>query len=267
MLRKRLIFTLLYNQGNFVLSRNFRLQTVGNLDWLLKNYHFLEISKSIDELILLDISRSNRDKKKFLEAIRVVSAGIFVPISAGGDVVTPEDVNALLQAGCDKVVVNSILFDNPEILSDLAAKFGEQCLIASLDLKRNQFGNYEVWSKQASKLVELSAKNWLNKSSEMPFGELYLNSIDKDGTGQGYELEMLNHLPPNFVKPIILAGGAGNSVHLKEGLSNSKVSAVATANLMNFIGDGLERARTELILGGTPLPTWNISGSIFPSGI
>ena len=257
MLRKRIIFTLLYNDGNFSLSRNFRLQNVGDIEWLLKNYDFKKVSNSIDELIILDVSRVKTPKKTFLKAIERISSGIFVPISGGGGIANTEDVSLLLNSGCDKVVINSLIFELPEMLKEISVKFGEQSIIASLDLKKNRSGHFEIWANAGARLVKENAKIWFESISTLPVGEIYVNSIDQDGTGQGFDLDILNLLPSNAGKPIILAGGAGNARHLKDGLINPKVDAVATANLLNFIGDGLYRARLELMLNGISLPQWD----------
>ena len=107
------------------------------------------------------------------------------------------------------------------------------------------------------KLIEKKLKDWIKYISTFPIGEIYLNSMDNDGTGHGYEFNILNYLPLNLNLPIIMAGGAGNYKHLSEGLKNQKISAVATANLFNFVGDGLINARSKLISLGHDLAIWN----------
>lgn len=106
--------------------------------------------------------------------------------------------------------------------------------------------------------MEGSAAYWIEQVTNNAVGEIYLNSIDRDGTGQGYDIHLLDHLPREMPKPVILAGGAGNSTHLAEGLADPRVDAVATAHLFNFVGDGLKRARQLLIADGIDLPIWDI---------
>ncbi len=258
MLKKRLIFTLLYNQGQFMLSRNFRLQKVGNLKWLQTNYNFSHISFSIDELIVLDVTRGERNTEAFCEALEALTEGCFVPIAAGGGVRTIEHARTLLRSGADKVVVNSALYQNKGFIAELASEFGRQCVVASMDIKRSADGGYQVMTECGNSPLDGTAADWIERVTNDAVGEIYLNSIDRDGTGQGYDMQLLNLLPPDMPKPVILAGGVGNSTHLAEGLADRRVDAVATAHLFNFVGDGLTKARRSLIEGGIELPIWDI---------
>jgi cyclase len=259
MLKKRLIFTLLYNNGKFMLSRNFRLQNVGSLEWLQTNYNFSHISYSIDELIVLDVTRDKRNSQEFCSALKLLTEGCFVPIAAGGGVNSIEVARNLLRSGADKVVVNSALYENNDFLRELAGEFGQQCVIASFDIKATLDNDYQVWSESGTKCQVESAATWVYRISQNDFvGEIYLNSMDRDGTGHGYDFEMLNLLPLSMKKPVILAGGVGNAGHLALGLADPRVDAVATAHLFNFVGDGLQQARQTLISSGVKLPFWDI---------
>lgn len=258
MLKKRLIFTLLYNQGQFMLSRNFRLQKVGDLKWLQTNYNFSHISFAIDELIVLDVTRGERDAEAFCETLKVLAEGCFVPIAAGGGVRTVEHARALLRSGADKIVLNTPLYENKVFINELASEFGQQCVVASMDIKRESDGSYQAWVESGSRCLEGSAAHWIEQVTNNAVGEIYLNAIDRDGTGQGYDLQLLDQLPPDMPKPVILAGGVGKATHLAEGLADPRVDAVATAHLFNFVGDGLKQARQSLIAGGVVLPVWDI---------
>jgi cyclase len=258
MLKKRLIFTLLYNNGHFMLSRNFRLQKVGSLHWLQANYNFSHISFSIDELIVLDVTRGEKNAANFCAALKHLTEGCFVPIAAGGGVHTVENAWNLLRSGADKVVVNSALYEDSGFISDLASEFGQQCVVASMDIKSSPDGKYQAWSECGSQCQPGAAANWIEQVTQDGIGELYLNSMDRDGTGQGYDLRLLDLLPVNMPKPVILAGGVGNAMHLAAGLTDPRVDAVATAHLFNFVGDGLKQARQALISGGVVLPLWDI---------
>lgn len=256
MLKKRIIFTLLYNEGIFTLSRNFRLQKVGDISWLQNNYLFSKITFSIDELIILDISRSARNNSLFHDSFGMIAKDCFIPIAVGGGVKSIDHGKHLLRSGADKIVVNSLVATNPDIIYKIASVFGRQCIIASVDVKLLD-NNYMVFIENGSKMVEKTLSKYLQLIIDLPIGELYLNSIDRDGTGQGLLMKILDYLPENWNIPVILAGGAGNSSHLAEGLSDKRVNAVATAHLFNFIGDGLQRAREELLFKGIDLVQWD----------
>jgi len=256
MLKKRIIFTLLYDSGWFMLSRNFRLQRVGNLEWLQRNYNFSHIAFFIDELIVLDVTRGVRDTLAFCETLKSLAAGCFVPITAGGGVRTIDHARQLLRSGADKIAVNTPLFERPEFVRELVAEFGQQCIVGSVDLKRNREGGYQIFIESGSQSLgdePASALSWLTQEW---VGEVYLNSIDQDGTGQGYDLAMLNQLPSRCSVPVILAGGVGNGTHLAKGFADPRVDAVATAHLFNFVGNGLECARESLVKQGASLAVW-----------
>jgi cyclase len=254
--RKRLIFTLLHDSGNFMLSRNFRLQRVGNATWLEKNYNFAEIAFAIDELIVLDVTRGPRDFSAFCACLERVTRGCFAPIAAGGGIRTVEQARELLRSGADKIVVNSALHQDEDLIRRLAEDFGRQCVVASADLKRDASGEFRFWIENGAKAIEGVARDGLARLERLPIGELYLNSMDHDGTGRGYDLAMLDLLPPELPVPVILAGGAGNHLHIAEGLGLPQVDAVATAHLLNFVGNGLENARRRLAEMSFDLATW-----------
>ena len=181
-----------------------------------------------------------------------------MPIAAGGAVRNLDQARALLRSGADKIVINTALFIWPDLVVDLAREFGRQCIVASVDLKKNADSSHSIWVGNAALNNGLSTAENLARVAELPIGELYLNSVDRDGTGQGFELDLLTVVPPEMRSvPIILAGGAGNYRHLLEGISLPEVDAVATAHLHNFIGDGLERAREELLKANVNLAQWS----------
>lgn len=241
-----------------MLSRNFRLQKVGDIRWLSTNYNFSKTSYFIDELVVLDVTRGERNRDNFCSAIKELAKDCFVPISAGGGVCDVEAARNLLRSGADKVVVNSALFEDDDLIKSLASEFGQQCLVASIDIKRGLNDEYRVWTRSGSTCLNGNASEWMKHILESDIGELYLNSIDQDGTGQGLDMNLLNLLPGNISKPVILAGGIGNASHFALGFSDCRVDALATANLFNFVGDGLKMARQSLVNGGVRLPLWNM---------
>lgn len=258
MLKKRLIFTLLYSSGHFMLSRNFRLQKVGDFNWLQRNYDFSHIAYSIDELVVLNVDRDGAYQKEFRDVLKMLAKGCFAPIAAGGGVRTIEDARALLRSGADKIVLNTPLYESPELIRALAAEFGQQCIVGSVDVKRSERGGYAVFSGCGAIELEGTLQEWIDRISAEAVGEIYLNSIDRDGTGQGYDFGILDFLSREIPIPIIFAGGVGNASHLAAGLADARVDAVATANLFNFVGDGLKQARRALIDGGVNLPLWDV---------
>ena len=257
MAKKRLIFTLLYNDGSFMLSRNFRLQRAGNIEWLKNNYEFKKIAFTIDELIILDVSRCKRNINKFCDHIKLIGQECFIPSSAGGGITTHEHAKVLLNSGADKLVINTILFNTPSFVKELVSIYGSQCIIASVDVKR-QGDIFNIYIDNGSEKIELEFTECIQHIINIGIGEIYLNSMDKDGTGFGYMFDLLDQLN-NIVKvPIIIAGGAGNWHHLLEGLQHDLVDAVATANLFNFIGQGFPNARKQLLNKGINLAKWEL---------
>jgi cyclase len=255
MLRKRIIFSLIYADGYFNQSRNFRLQKVGDLNWLENNYGFAKIAYSLDELIIIDATKYNKNIQKFSDILSNIVENVFIPICAGGGIRSMQDADLLFKNGADKILVNSILIENTILVKELVQKYGSQSIVASIDYK-NIEGNNVVFINDGNKQTNFILKEYITYIGTLNIGEIYLNSIDKDGTGFGYDFDTIKEIAENITLPLIIAGGAGNEKHLLEGLSLEGVSAVATANLFNFIGDGLPNARNRIIKSGENLANW-----------
>ena len=255
MLRKRIIFSLIYSDGYFNQSRNFRLQRVGNEFWLENNYKFSTIAHSIDELILINASKSFKDIQSFSETIIKIVENVFIPICAGGGIRNISDAALLFKSGADKILLNSSLFENPSLVLELVKIYGSQSIVASIDYKI-QDDDLFVYINDGKTKISLDLISYIENVQALGVGEIYLNSIDKDGTGFGYDLNTINKISSKIEIPLIIAGGAGNEAHLKNGLKINGVNAVATANLFNFIGDGLPNARKSLIDAGENLSNW-----------
>lgn len=254
MLKKRLIFSLLFEKKNFHLSRNFRLQEVGNLEWLKKYYNFGLIKKSVDEIILLNVSREKDEIESFVKVIKEFIKDYYIPLSVGGKINSVDIAEKYISAGADKLVINTNLF-NFSLIEKLSKKFGKQSLIGSLDYKITN-DNIEIFQLNGTRKINKSFKKILKEISKLPIGELKLNSINQDGTGQGFNFKILEYLPKNFNKPIIFSGGAGNYRHLIEAFNKKQIDGVATANIINFVGDGLQEARKKIIKNGIKLAKW-----------
>jgi cyclase len=256
MLRNRIIFTLIYDNGNFMQSRNFRLQKVGDLQWLEKNYKFQDITFSLDELVILDATRNQKDIYKFSETLKSIRKDVFIPIAAGGGIKNLSDAEILFQNGADKLVLNTSFIENPELIKKLIVRYGSQSIVACIDYK-NHGNACLVYIKDGSLNTKVTIEELVNKLNKMKIGEIYLNSIDRDGTGFGYDLETVDKIRNLTTIPIIIAGGAGNGSHLIDGL-NCEISAVATANLFNFVGNALPNARKKIIENKYNIANWGI---------
>ena len=137
MLRKRVIFTLIYNEGFFMQSRNFRLQKVGDINWLQKFYKFSQIAFSLDELIILNTNRDEKNMESFSKIVSSLVENTFIPIAVGGGIRSVEDAQLLFQSGADKIVLNTKLYESPELILQLVERYGSQSIVASIDYKKN----------------------------------------------------------------------------------------------------------------------------------
>ncbi len=255
MLRKRLIFTLIYADDFFNLSRNFRLQKVGNIEWLNNNYNFKEIAFSIDEIIILDASKK-KDIYKFSNMVSKLVKNVFIPISAGGGIKSIDQADILFNNGADKLVLNSSINNNPVLIKNLVTKFGSQSIIANIDYKLSDNNEVQIFIEDGNLKLEVDLIEYVDYAQSLGVGEIYLNSISRDGSGFGYDLETVEKLSSIIKVPLIIAGGAGNKEHLMMGLKKDFVDAVATANLFNFIGNALPFARRELLINSLNLANW-----------
>jgi cyclase len=158
-------------------------------------------------------------------------------------------------SGADKIIINTALSENPELVKELVRVYGSQCVVASVDY-RYEAGSYVIYSRNGQRRVKLDLSSYIYSLMDLQVGEIYLNSIDRDGTGQGYCMEALGQLPESCHLPVIIAGGAGNQNHLLLGLQHPKVDASATANLFNFVGNGLPNARRHLLSHSANLAQW-----------
>jgi cyclase len=255
MLRDRLIFSLIYNAGAFMQSRNFRLQKVGDINWLERNYKFQKISFSLDELIVVDATKENKDIKKFSETVKRLVNDVFIPVAAGGGIRKLEDAELLFNNGADKVILNSALYEIPELAKSIIEKYGAQSLVASVDYKLVD-DIPVVYIKDGTLPISLKLCEYLSYLQELGVGEILLNSIQQDGTGFGYDISTIKKYGQTISTPLLIMGGAGNELHLLDGLKQDGVSAVVTANLFNFIGNGLPNARKYMLENNANLARW-----------
>jgi cyclase len=251
MLKKRLIFTLLYKDGDFCLSRNFRLQRVGNISWLLDSYNFKSLAGVIDELVILDLSDIDNEKSKFFLDISRVIEEFFIPVSIGGNIHNLEDAKLMFSNGADKIVLNTLFHTNQRACVAIAEKYGSQAVVGSVDFAKvyNSETSGSSYQTYFAKKREpgLGLKEHLERIQRFGCGEILLRSIDRDGTSNGLDIGSLQQVPDSISIPLILSGGIGKPIHMLEGLKENSVDAIATANLLNFVGDGFHNAKKFLI--------------------
>jgi len=258
MLKKRLIFTLLVQAGIIQLSRNFSLQTVGDLEFLHKYYNFNSIAYSVDELVLLNVERGAKNPQDFTDFIISLSKKCFMPIAAGGGIGCLDDAYRILDAGADKLVVNTALFENQDLVISLVKIFGSQCIVASIDYKYIDLKD-EVFTANGVKPTGLTVKDAIKNAEKLGVGEIYLTSIDRDGTGQGYDLPMLSKAVNLCQVPIIASGGVGDFEHFVAGMQIEGMTGASTANIFNFIGEGLTEARNYILNSSIHLAEWDFN--------
>lgn len=249
MVKQRIIFSLFFSEGYYYLSRNFTLQKVGELSWLIDKFKFHQISEYIDELVIYDVSR-NREKGfnlNLLQDVAHLQSFVFLPITVGGGISSTTEIEKCFREGVDKIIFSSQMFDKPELVKETIDKYGSQAVICQIDYKlinSNRFSFIYNGQKQ-----HLSLKNHFEEILNFDVGEIILNSIDRDGTGFGFDIEVLKFLDLGN-KTLIISGGAGKPDHFCEALNYSEVNAAATGDLFNFLGNGFLRVRQELIKKG-----------------
>ncbi|MES2755184.1 MAG: HisA/HisF-related TIM barrel protein [Pseudomonadota bacterium] len=257
MARKRVIFSLLYSHGSFMLSRNFRLQRAGSVTWLLRNYNFGSVATCIDELLILDVGRGETDSDAFLSDVRQVIDACFIPVALGGRIDSFDAAKRLIASGADKIVVNSVFDTDPDVVARIADSFGSQAVIGGIDVRRGAEGGYQVFTEQGGTPLTVAPAVRVDAMLAAGAGEILVQSIDNDGTGQGFDHATVAALGVSLNAPVIICGGCGKSDHMRSALLRPDIDAVATANLFNFIGDGLQTARGELLRDGLDLARWD----------
>jgi imidazole glycerol-phosphate synthase subunit HisF len=253
MLKKRMILCLLMrNDGVFCNSRNFTLQPVGELNWIRRYLDFM----AIDELVLLNVDRNRKSVLLFAEQMIELARLCFVPISAGGGVASLADIETLLNSGADKVVINTHTLLAPDFVTDAAREFGSQCIVISIDCKR--IGNaIRVMALNGTRDTGREVLEWTQEVERRGAGEIFLTSIDRDGTGIGYDIELLRSVVGAVSIPVIASGGVGEFQHLMDGINLGGASAVSAANIFHYIGNGLVKAKQYMLNEGCAVPMWN----------
>jgi len=208
-------------------------------------------AEGADELVFLDISASPDARRTTLDMVSRVAESIFIPFTVGGGIRSVADAGAALRAGADKVSVNTAAVRSPELVSSLAESFGSQCVVAAVDVRRAN-GRYAVVVNGGREETPLEALEWLRRLEQLGAGEILLTSMDRDGTGAGYDLELLRAASGVTTLPIVASGGAGELTHLAEALE-AGAHGVLAATIFHYQGSSLPEARAFLRARGYPV--------------
>jgi|TARA_R110001606_G_scaffold10898_1_gene46998 cyclase len=187
-----------------------------------------------DELCFLDITASHENRDTIIDVVRRTAEVCFMPVTVGGGVRTADDARALLMAGADKVAVNSAAVSRPEVVSDIATRFGSQCMVASIDARRVADGRWEIFTHGGRTPTGIDALEHAVRMADLGAGELLVTSMDRDGTRDGYDLELIRTIADAVSVPVVASGGVGNLDHLVEGVTKGHANAVLAASIFHF---------------------------------
>lgn len=249
MLKKRVIPVLLLNDGRMVKGVGFKdFRDTGNPRTAVRIYS----AQDADELVFLDIQRGGRSCSALVDIVRDAAKECFMPLAAGGGIETLDEVRELVQSGADKVVVTTSAVTRPQLITEIAENFGSQCVVAGIDYRRGKNGA-EVWIRCGTEKTDLNPVRHAEQLVSLGAGEIFLNSIDRDGTMAGYDLEMAERVAAAVSVPVIVCGGAGNFMHLADLLGKTQSSAAACASIFHFGDNNPIRARSFLRNLGIPM--------------
>jgi imidazole glycerol-phosphate synthase subunit HisF len=257
MLAKRIIPCMDVTNGRVVKGVNFvELRDAGDPVEIAARYN----EQGADELTFLDITATSDGRDLTLHMIEAVAAQVFIPLTVGGGVRTVEDVRRLLNAGADKTSFNSAAIANPQIINDVSAKYGSQCIVVAIDAKRRigedavQRGEgWDVYSHGGRKNTGLDALAWAKRMTDAGAGELLLTSMDKDGTRSGFDLELTRTISDAVHVPVIASGGVGNLEHLADGIALGHADAVLAASIFHFGDHTVGEAKALMAKRGIPV--------------
>lgn len=231
MLKYRVIPTLLWKNVGLVKGISFdSWRRVGPVLPAIKVYNL----RQVDEIILVDITATPENREPDYESVAEFTAECFVPITIGGGIRSIDQITKLLRAGADKVSINSITVENPELVKDAANRFGSQCIVVSIDVRKKTDGTYECYKNSGTISTGKEVVSWAKTMEDSGAGEILLTSIDRDGTMTGYDLDLIRTVSSAVKIPVIASGGAGTYHHMYEAISIGGASAVAAASIFHF---------------------------------
>ncbi|MEW5838920.1 MAG: imidazole glycerol phosphate synthase subunit HisF [Pseudomonadota bacterium] len=251
MLAKRIIPCLDVAEGRVVKGVQFLgLRDAGDPVEIARRYD----AEGADELTFLDISASHEGRETMLHVVERVADEVFIPLTVGGGIRTVEDVRRLLNAGADKVSINTAAVNNPDFVREASAKVGSQCIVVAIDAKRVSAAGeelrWEIFTHGGRKPTGLDAIAWARKMVEYGAGELLITSMDRDGTRSGFDLELMAAIGDAVEVPTIASGGVGNLDHLNEGVLKGKADAVLAASIFHFGEFSVQQAKEHMAQAG-----------------
>ena len=248
MLKKRVIPVLLLANGRMVKGKQFKdYKDTGDPRSAARIYN----AQYADELVFIDIEAGLENRGSLLGIVRDAASECFMPLTVGGGITCIDDVRSLLMVGADKVVITTAAVQNPSLIRQSSEMFGSQCIVAGIDY-RGSGNDAKVWIKCGNEITNLHPVEHALNLVALGAGEIFLNSIDRDGMMCGYDLEMASRLADAVLVPVIVCGGAGNFMHLADALQKTKVTATACASLFHFGDNNPIRARSYLRNLGIP---------------
>ena len=249
MLKNRIIPCLDVKNGRVVKGINFvDLQDAGDPVEQAKIYS----DGGADEICFLDITASNENRDTIYDVVEKTSKKCFVPLTVGGGVRSIEDINKLLNCGADKVSINTAAVQNPEIIIESSKKFGSQCIVVAIDAKKN-FDKWEIFTHGGRNNTGINAIEFAKKMEKNGAGELLVTSMDKDGTQDGYDIDLISKISSKINIPVIASGGVGSLDHFVDGIKIGKASAVLAASIFHYGKYSVKEAKEYLISKGIPV--------------
>lgn len=231
MLAKRIIPCLDVNAGRVVKGVNFvELRDAGDPVEIARRYD----EQGADELTFLDITASSDQRDIILHIVEQVAEQVFIPLTVGGGVRAVADVRRLLNAGADKVGMNTAAVQNPQLIADASAKVGSQCIVVAIDAKQSVPGRWEVFTHGGRNATGIDAVVWARQVQALGAGEILLTSMDRDGTKNGFDLALTRAVSEAVDIPVIASGGVGNLQHLADGVLQGKADAVLAASIFHY---------------------------------
>ena len=250
MLAKRIIPCLDVTGGRVVKGPNFvDLRDAGDPVEIARRYD----EQGADELTFLDITATSDERDLILKVIEDVAAQVFIPLTVGGGVRKAEDVRRLLNAGADKVSINSAGVNNPDLIAETSSIYGSQAIVVAIDAKRRGDGTWEVYTRGGRTPTGIDAVEWAKKVEKLGAGEILLTSMDGDGTKAGFDLELTRAVSDSVSIPVIASGGVGNLQHLVDGIVVGHADAVLAASIFHFGEYTIEEAKRYMQDRGIPV--------------
>lgn len=207
-------------------------------------------AEGADEIVFLDITASSDGRGAMLDVVSRTADQVFIPLTAGGGVRTLDDIHRMLDAGADKVTINTAAVDNPALVGDASKHFGAQCIVVAIDARRNDGGGFSVFTHGGRRDAGLDAVDWAVRMEDGGAGELLLTSMDRDGTGDGFDLDLLRAVTDRVSIPVIASGGAGRPADLAAAILEGGADAVLAAGIFHFGRFTIAEVKTAMREGG-----------------